>query len=75
MKNANKKRFEAYSDNCYFKENNKADSHFKQLKHFPNALGYDAQSGGFIVIHYHHKAHALLNALSERHMKNILILK
>ena len=63
MKNLNKKRFDAYPNDSYFKSSEKGDKKIRLLKHFPEALGYDAKSGGFIVVHHRHKANALNDEL------------
>ena len=63
MKNLNQKRFELFPSHSYFKSNESAEKTVKSMLHFPNALGYDKQSGGFIVLHHNHKANALTDEL------------
>lgn len=36
----------------YFISNNEAKFRFKELVNYPNALGYDDKSGGYLVLHF-----------------------
>ena len=55
MSKQNREKFDAYPDGTYFKTNEKAEKHFKELSKFPNALGYYAKTNGFIVLHHKHQ--------------------
>lgn len=60
MTTQNKHYFDNFSNTDYYKQNNlEAIKHFKSLPKFPNALGYDIISDGFIVIHKGHQSGAL----------------
>ena len=60
MTTQNKHYFDNFSNTDYYKQNNlEAIKHFKSLPKFPNALGYDITSDGFIVIHKGHQSGAL----------------
>lgn len=39
----------------YFISNNEAKFRFKELVNYPNALGYDDKSGGYLVLHKGHQ--------------------
>ena len=51
MSKLNQQRFEEYSYSLYFKSNKTAINRFKCLERFVNALGFDEDSGGFIILH------------------------
>ena len=51
MKTANKLLFEHFDDAHYFKTNEAAKKDFKIISQFPNALGFDDASSGYVVLH------------------------
>jgi hypothetical protein len=55
MSKQNRELFDSYPDDSYFKTNQRAIKHFKELYKFPNALGYDIKTDGFIVLHHKHQ--------------------
>ena len=70
MSKLNQQRFEEYSYSLYFKSNSTAINRFKCLERFANALGFDKDSGGFIILHKNHKPGGL-----ENEIETCLILK
>jgi hypothetical protein len=60
MTTPNEQRFENFDTKIYYKSNS-FDSlkRFRQLSNFPNALGFDKDSNGFIVLHKGHQAGAI----------------
>ena len=63
MSKLNQQLFEEYSDSFYYKTNQEAIKHFKYLEKCPNALGFDKESGGFIILHKKHKAGGLISEI------------
>ena len=63
MSKLNQQLFEEYSHAFYFKTNHEAINLFKCLEHFPNALGFDNESGGFIILHKRHKSGGLVSEI------------
>lgn len=63
MSKLNQQLFEEYSHSFYYKTNRDAIGQFKYLEKFPNALGFDKESGGFIVLHKKHKAGGLISEI------------
>jgi hypothetical protein len=60
MTTQNKHHFDNFDIDKYYKEDSlEATKHFKSLSNFPNALGYDVASDGFVVIHKGHQSGAL----------------
>lgn len=55
MSNQNQQKFDNYSNQVYYKTNEKAVIQFPSIKKFPDALGFDKRSLGFIVLHKKHK--------------------
>jgi hypothetical protein len=56
MNKLNKSIFDEYSSNDYFKSNDEGEKKFKALLKFPNAVGFNHRSYGFIVLHKSHKS-------------------
>lgn len=54
MSNLNKLKFDNYPLHSYFKTNEKAEKAFPSILKFPNALGFDFKSEGYIVLHRNH---------------------
>ena len=54
----------------YFISNDTAKSRFKELVNYPNALGYDEMSGGYLVLHKGHQPGGIADEI-----KACLILK
>ncbi len=55
MRNLNKQKFDDYPESIYLKSNEKAIKYFKEIKKFEQALGFDYDSGGFLILHKKHK--------------------
>ena len=55
MSQQNRKQFDNYSDDSYYKTNEKAVKRFRCLYQFPEALGFDDESGGYIILNKKHK--------------------
>lgn len=54
MSNSNLTLFLELSEAEYFKENQKAEIRFGSVKFFPDALGFDAETQGFVALHRKH---------------------
>lgn len=54
MKKHNRHIFETLSPSDFLKTTDKASSLFKDFMKFPNSLGFDKKSGGFLVLHRQH---------------------
>jgi hypothetical protein len=54
--NKNQTLFDDLPEKLYFKSNEKALKHFQKLADFPDALGFDEDSSGFIALHKDHAA-------------------
>lgn len=54
MKKINREIFEELSLEEHFKSAEVAAKAFRDMAGFPNALGFDQQSGGFLVLHRRH---------------------
>ena len=63
MSKLNQQLFEEYSHVFYCKANKEAINRFKCLERFPDALGFDIESGGFIILHKNHKQGGLENEI------------
>ena len=63
MRDTNKQKFDEYSDAIYFKSNEKAVKHFKEIKKFEQALGFDYDSGGFLILHKKHKPSGIVDEI------------
>jgi Contact-dependent growth inhibition CdiA C-terminal domain len=63
MSNLNKLKFDNYPLHSYFKTNEKAEKHFKDLNKFPDALGYNIETNGFIVLHHKHQSGGILDEM------------
>ena len=46
--------FNSLSEAEFFKDHRRAERRFRNIALFPNALGFDEKSSGFIVLHYKH---------------------
>jgi hypothetical protein len=55
MKTVNKLLFEDLTMQGYFSTNREAKVRFKELSKHPNALGYDDETDGFLVLHKGHQ--------------------
>jgi hypothetical protein len=55
MRDLNKQLFDEYQNDTYFKFNEQAEKQFRSILKFPNTLGFDNRSFGFIVLHKRHK--------------------
>jgi hypothetical protein len=63
MSKQNRDKFDSYPDDSYFKTNEKAEKHFKELSQFPDALGYDTKTNGFMVLHHKHKGSGIADEI------------
>jgi hypothetical protein len=70
MSNLNKLKFDNYPLHSYFKTNEKAEKAFPSIVKFPDALGFDRKSKGFIVLHRNHQESGI-----EQEIPACLILK
>ncbi len=59
MRKRNKHEFEKLPENQFFKSTEIAAQHFRTIKNFPNSLGFDEFSFGFIALHRGHADMAL----------------
>ena len=64
MKAINKLLFEDFDNAHYLKSNEAAKKDFKIITQFPNALGFDEESGGFVILHRQHAASGLEKELT-----------
>ena len=63
MSQQNRKQFDSYPNGSYFKTNDKALKHFKDLVKFPNALGFYQKTNRFIVLHHRHQESGILDEI------------
>ena len=63
MRDLKKQQFDAYPNDTYLKSNEKAVKYFKEIKKFEKALGFDSDSGGFIVLHKKHKPSGIVDEI------------
>jgi hypothetical protein len=56
MKTKNEPYFEQLGEEGYYISNNFPKAKFKDLTDFPDALGFDYESGGFLALHKGHQA-------------------
>ena len=68
MSKLNQQLFEQYSHSLYWKNNNGAINFFRSLENYPNALGFDKESGGFIILHKKHKTGGLESEIAKQHV-------
>lgn len=59
MSKLNRLKFEDYSSISYLTIQLDAEVHFRVMSKFPNVVGYDKKSNGFLVIHKKHSASGL----------------
>jgi hypothetical protein len=59
MSKLNQLKFEEYSEVEYIKNQKDAEAHFRVMSKFPNVVGFDKKSNGFLVIHKKHSASGL----------------
>ncbi len=64
MSKLNQYKFDRYPESSYYKTNEKAVKHFTDLDKFPNALGYDFKTSGFIVLHHRHQAGGIIDEMA-----------
>ncbi|MFN0034279.1 MAG: hypothetical protein ACKVUS_04375 [Saprospiraceae bacterium] len=63
MKAKNKRLFDELPESEYFKDYRTASKKFRKVAAFPDALGFDPESGGFIAVHRKHVDVALPDEL------------
>jgi hypothetical protein len=63
MKNPNLNIFETLSNSDFLKDTVKAGAIFKDILKFPNSLGFDKKSGGFLILHRQHAPSAFLEEI------------
>lgn len=63
MKKTNLQIFEALDESQFFCSFERAARHFRDLRFFPDALGFDVESGGFLVLHRLHDEGAIFQEL------------
>lgn len=63
MSKQNREKFDSYSEDSYFKTNEKAEKRFRCINEFPEALGFDDESGGYIVLNKKHKPGGLADEI------------
>jgi hypothetical protein len=56
MKKTNKLLLEDLQNDGYFISNEAAKGRFKEFLNYPNALGFDTESGGYLALHKGHQA-------------------
>lgn len=72
MSKQNRELFDGYPDDSYFKTNEKAIKHFPSLVRFPETLGFDGKTFGFIVLHKKHQASGIEQEIPARICLKIL---
>jgi hypothetical protein len=59
MSKLNRLKFESYTKEDYLTTQEDAEAHFRVMSKFPNALGFDKKSNGYLVIHKRHSPSGL----------------
>jgi hypothetical protein len=63
MRQTNQQIFEELSEFEYYKSNEQALKHIKNIKNYPDALGLDLETNGFVVFHKNHSPSALIDEM------------
>jgi hypothetical protein len=63
MSKLSRLKFESYSKEEYFTSQEEAESFFKVMAKFPNAVGFNRKSNGFFVIHKRHSPSGLISEI------------
>ncbi|MEQ1747659.1 MAG: hypothetical protein ABMA02_19680 [Saprospiraceae bacterium] len=63
MRKSNQQIFEEVSGEAYFKSNHDASKKIKDIICFPDILGYDPETKGFVVLHKNHSPSAILDEM------------
>ena len=64
MSKLNRLKFESYTKEEYLTNQEDAEAYFRVMSTFPNAVGFDKKTNGYLVIHKRHSPSGLVSEIS-----------